>query len=58
MFAEWLSGAPGLGALILNSYSAENFPLMWATTLCSTTAAYLFFTLTIVAERLALNRIG
>jgi len=58
MFAEWLSGAPGLGALILNSYSAENFPLMWATTLCSTTAAYLFFTLTIAAERLVLNRIG
>jgi NitT/TauT family transport system permease protein len=58
MFAEWLSGAPGLGALILNSYSAENFPLMWATTLCSTTAAYLFFTLTIAAERLVLSRIG
>jgi len=58
MFAEWLSGAPGLGALILNSYSTENFPLMWATTLCSTTAAYLFFTFTIAAERLVLNRIG
>ena len=58
MFAEWLSGAPGLGALILNAYSAENFPLMWATTLCSTTAAYLFFTFTIAAERLVLNRIG
>jgi hypothetical protein len=31
---------------------------MWATTLCSTTAAYLFFTFTIAAERLVLNRIG
>ncbi len=58
MFAEWLSGAPGLGALILNAYSAENFTLMWATTLCSTTAAYLFFTFTIALERLVLNRIG
>jgi len=58
MFAEWLSGAPGLGALILNAYSAGNFTLMWATTLCSTTAAYLFFTFTIALERFVLNRIG
>ncbi len=52
MFAEWLSGAPGLGLLILDSYSVQNFPLMWATVLTSTTAAYLFFTLTLAAERL------
>jgi NitT/TauT family transport system permease protein len=58
MFAEWLSGAPGLGSLILNSYSTENFPLMWAATLSGTTAAYLFFTFTIAAERLVLSRIG
>jgi NitT/TauT family transport system permease protein len=58
MFAEWLSGAPGLGTLILNAYSTENFPLMWAATLSSTTAAYLFFTLTIATERFVLNRIG
>lgn len=58
MFAEWLSGAPGLGTLILNAYSTENFPLMWAATLSSTTAAYFFFTLTIAAERFVLNRIG
>jgi NitT/TauT family transport system permease protein len=58
MFAEWLSGSPGLGTLILNAYSTQNFPLMWAATLSSTTAAYLFFTLTIVAERMVLNRLG
>jgi ABC-type nitrate/sulfonate/bicarbonate transport system permease component len=51
MFAEWLSGAPGLGLLILDSYSVQNFPLMWATVLTSTTAAYMFFTLTLAAER-------
>lgn len=52
MFAEWLSGAPGLGLLILDSYSVQNFPLMWATVLTSTAAAYLFFTLTLAIERL------
>jgi len=55
MFAEWLSGAPGLGLLILESYSVQNFPLMWATVLTSTTAAYLFFTLTLATERLVLD---
>ncbi len=55
MFAEWLSGAPGLGLLILESYSVQNFPLMWATVLTSTTAAYLFFTLTLAMERLVLD---
>jgi NitT/TauT family transport system permease protein len=52
MFAEWLSGAPGLGLLILDSYSVQNFPLMWATVLTSTAAAYLFFTLTLATEQL------
>jgi NitT/TauT family transport system permease protein len=55
MFAEWLSGAPGLGLLILESYSVQNFPLMWATVLTSTTAAYLFFTLTLATEKLVLE---
>ncbi|RYG22066.1 MAG: ABC transporter permease, partial [Burkholderiales bacterium] len=54
MFAEWLSGAPGLGLLILESYSVQNFPLMWAAVLTSTSAAYLFFTLTLATERLVL----
>lgn len=51
MFAEWLSGTPGLGLLILESYSVQDFPLMWATVLTSTTAAYLFFTLTLATEK-------
>ncbi|WP_157218235.1 ABC transporter permease [Flavisphingomonas formosensis] len=55
MFAEWLSGAPGLGMLILESYSVQDFPLMWAAVLTSTTAAYLFFTLTLAMERLVLD---
>lgn len=55
MFAEWLSGAPGLGLLILESYSVQNFPLMWAAVLTSTSAAYLFFTLTLAAERIVLD---
>lgn len=56
MFAEWLSGASGLGLLILDSYSVQDFPLMWAAVLSSTTAAYLFFTLTLAIERLVLDR--
>jgi len=52
MFAEWLSGAPGLGRLILDAYSTQDFPLMWASILAGTVTAYLFFTMTIAAERL------
>jgi ABC-type nitrate/sulfonate/bicarbonate transport system permease component len=52
MFAEWLSGAPGLGRLILDAYSTQDFALMWASILTGTVTAYLFFTLTIAAERL------
>jgi NitT/TauT family transport system permease protein len=55
MFAEWLSGAPGLGLLILESYSVQDFPLMWAAVLTSTSAAYIFFTLTLAIERLVLD---
>jgi len=55
MFAEWLSGAPGLGRLILDAYSTQDFPLMWATVLTSTFAAYMFFTLTLVVERVVLD---
>jgi len=55
MFAEWLSGAPGLGTLMLDAYSTQNFALMWATLVASTTAAYLFLTLSMVAERLVLD---
>ncbi|PKU22423.1 ABC transporter permease [Telmatospirillum siberiense] len=56
MFAEWLSGAAGLGSLTLDAYSQQDFSLMWATVLVGTTAAYLFFTLTVAAEGLVLDR--
>lgn len=56
MFAEWLSGAAGLGSLTLDAYSRQDFSLMWATVLVSTLATYLFFTLTIAAEGMVLDR--
>lgn len=55
MFAEWMSGAPGLGALILDSYAVQKFDLMWASVLTSAFAAYLFLTLTMMLERMVLN---
>lgn len=51
MFAEWLSGAPGLGNLMLDAYSQQEFALMWGAIFVSTTVAYLFFTLALVLER-------
>jgi NitT/TauT family transport system permease protein len=51
MFAEWLSGAPGLGSLILDANSRQHFALMWAAVGAGTTVSYLFFTLTIALER-------
>ncbi|AJX00295.1 binding--dependent transport system inner membrane component family protein [Burkholderia gladioli] len=58
MFAEWLSGSPGLGTLMLDAYSQQQLDLMWAAILVSTTVAYLFFTLTIALERAVLDRSG
>jgi NitT/TauT family transport system permease protein len=51
MFAEWLSGAPGLGDFMLDAYAEQKFALMWAAILVSTTVAYLFFTVTVMLER-------
>ena len=51
MFAEWLSGAPGLGSLILDANSRQHFALMWAAVGAGTLVSYLFFTLTIAMER-------
>jgi NitT/TauT family transport system permease protein len=51
MFAEWLSGAPGLGSLILDANSKQDFALMWAAVGVGTTVSYLFFTFTIALER-------
>ena len=51
MFAEWLSGAPGLGSLILDANARQHFALMWAAVAAGTTVSYLFFTLTLALER-------
>jgi ABC-type nitrate/sulfonate/bicarbonate transport system permease component len=56
MFAEWLSGAPGLGNLMLDAYSQQQFALMWSAIIVSTTVAYLFFTVTIMLERAVADR--
>lgn len=55
MFAEWMSGAPGLGALILDSYSTQKFSLMWAGVFISAFAAYAFLTITMMLERMVMN---
>lgn len=55
MFAEWLSGSPGLGTLMLDAYSTQKLALMWATVISSTTVSYLFFTFTIAVERAVLD---
>jgi NitT/TauT family transport system permease protein len=55
MFAEWLSGAPGLGSLILDAYSMQRFAVMWAGVLTSATVAYCFLTFTIVVEQMVLD---
>ena len=51
MFAEWLSGAPGLGSLILDANARQHFALMWAAVGVGTTVSYLFFTFTLAVER-------
>ncbi|HSI47180.1 MAG TPA: ABC transporter permease [Ideonella sp.] len=56
MFAEWLSGAPGLGSLILDANARQQFALMWAAVAVGTTVSYLFFTCAIALERLVQDR--
>ena len=51
MLAEWLSGAPGLGTLILEASSFRRLPLMWAGVVLSMTAATTLFFLTVQLER-------
>lgn len=51
MLAEWLSGAPGIGTLILEASSFRNQPLMWAGVVTSVISAVGFFALTTWAER-------
>lgn len=51
MLAEWLSGAPGLGTLILEASSFRRLPLMWAGVVISMMAATTLYFLTVQLER-------
>lgn len=51
MLAEWLSGAPGLGTLILQASSFRDLPLMWAGVVTAMAAASALYALTTRAER-------
>lgn len=51
MLAEWLTGAPGIGTLILEASSFRNLPLMWAGVVVSMMTATSIFGLTVALER-------
>ena len=51
MLAEWLSGAPGIGTLILEAGSARNLSLMWAGVVLTMALAFVIFALTVRIER-------
>jgi NitT/TauT family transport system permease protein len=51
MLAEWLSGAPGLGTLILQASSFRDLPLMWAGVVAAMAAASAVYALTTYAEK-------
>jgi ABC-type nitrate/sulfonate/bicarbonate transport system permease component len=51
MLAEWLSGAPGLGTLILDASSYRKSGLLWAGVVVSMAVAFAIFTLTTLLER-------
>ena len=53
MRAEWLSGAPGIGTLILEASSFRNLPLMWAGVAVSMATATCVYGLTVTMERRA-----
>jgi NitT/TauT family transport system permease protein len=51
MLAEWLSGANGLGTLILDAASYKKNGLLWAAVVVSMIVAFVIFSLTAVLER-------
>ncbi|MEM1289193.1 MAG: ABC transporter permease [Pseudomonadota bacterium] len=51
MLAEWLSGAPGIGTLILEAGASRNLPLMWAGVVLTMALAFMIFALTVRIER-------
>ena len=50
MLAEWLSGAPGLGKLLLDAASFRKTGLLWACVLVSMAIAYAAFSLSVIIE--------
>jgi ABC-type nitrate/sulfonate/bicarbonate transport system permease component len=55
MLAEWLSGAPGLGTVILDASSYRQSGLLWAAVAVSMVTAMTIFAVTAMAERWLLN---
>ncbi|MEM8663500.1 MAG: ABC transporter permease [Pseudomonadota bacterium] len=55
MLAEWLSGAPGLGALILDAAARQTLDLLWAAVISSMALSFSVFALTTFLERRALK---
>lgn len=55
MLAEWLSGAPGLGTLILDASAYRNLGLLWAAVAVSMAVAFAIFTVTAAAEKRTLS---
>ena len=51
LLSEWLTGAPGLGALILNSGDMREVELLWAAVILSVVIALLAFWATSAGER-------
>jgi NitT/TauT family transport system permease protein len=51
MLAEWLSGAAGLGTLILDAASYKKNGLLWAAVVVSMAVAFVIFSLTTALER-------
>ncbi|MCX5513054.1 ABC transporter permease [Kaistia algarum] len=51
MLAEWLSGAPGLGTLILDAASYRKNDLLWAAVVVSMLLAFLIFSATTAVEK-------
>lgn len=51
MLAEWLSGAPGLGTLILDASSYRKTGLLWAAVIVSMIMAYTIYWLTTAVEK-------
>ena len=51
MLAEWLSGAPGLGTLILDAASYRKTDLLWAAVVVSMLLAFLIFSATTAVEK-------